>query len=285
MNQNTFRLGGGAVGWRRTMLRAGLALAIAVLISLSGRAAAQAADCMSFDACFFTAEAHKAAATQAFGAAVFYSAAADQAAARGDSGAAFLYRTAANQKANETQLHNIARGQALDRAFFFSGGLVDGGVYGGDPGQAPGSCNPQGGDACAAGVQKECSARPLITEYAPKIHGHVIYQAVVGSTWCWRGREIVSRHTNWSEHHLTDFGRDLGLVEHKPYIEPHSACHPFNGVKNWDCLVRIQYGFEKTTGKVHLTYGGCIGVRIYSPETHLPKFSHNHYDGDCKTTN
>jgi hypothetical protein len=285
---NAHRMPGGAL--QRSLLRAALALAIAILVSLLAHAKAEAADCMSWDACYGSAQWEKMIANQRFNEGVFYGKAADQAAARGDTAAANLYRAASTQKLNEAQLHNIAFDQLIDRGMFIAGGIVSDGDYPAAPGVDPGGCEPGAAGCTAKSGSTSCRSN-LLNEWHPKVHGKVIYNAIVSTKWCWRGGEIVSRSTNYGWHGVSDHGSDIGIEEQPPMVEPHSGCHDFVGVHNYNCIVRIQYRFTKTSwcwnvwGGFRCTrhYGGCIGTRIYG-DRQIPNYSRNHYNGDCKTT-
>ena len=279
---------------QRTMLRVILALALALLVSLAGRATAQAADCMSYDSCVASAQWERMLANQRFSEGVFYGKAADQAAARGDTAAANLYRAASNQKFKEAQLHSIAVDQLTDRALFLGGGFVSGGYVDGSDGVVPGTCGS--GDTCTVGAPKQCTNGPKVFHYEPTVKGHVVYRAAISIKWCWRGASIVSRHSDWSWHGVTDAGKNIGLKEMSPLKEPHSGCYDNKQatgvvIQNWDCLLRIQYRWTKTSPCINPfagfscthTYGGCLGVRIYGGLIH-PPWSWHSYDGDCKTT-
>ena len=129
-----------------SLVGAGLALAVALVISLAASGPARAAECWTFSACTGSAQWERMLAHARFNEGNLYRAASDQEYARGNWPAGNLYRAAADQKFNAAALHSIAMDNNNNRGIFLAGNTNN----------APNVmnpsivCVPEDGDPCTA---------------------------------------------------------------------------------------------------------------------------------------
>lgn len=311
MATSAHRLPFGAGRTHRSLVRGGLLLAVALLISLATSAQAQASACASTKACLDdarwkdalaegkvqSASTLRSASKQKSNEGIIWRANENAARQRGDTAAANWYKAIADQLFREaTYLANVANQRSSEAVYLYAaaedsgnkalslaGGFSFEAVYPPAPPDVNGTC--ASGDACTAGAPKVCKY-DLKSPWNAKVGGEIVYKAMVYTDWCWRGETIVYRHSTTDKGFFTLLGKVLRL--HSPRVKTSwSACNYRNGVKNDNCLTRFQYGFTKDfkvrgikLAEVH--YGGCIATRIYGNRV-KPNHARNSYGGDCQT--
>jgi hypothetical protein len=280
-----------------SFIRSGLLLAIALLLSLTATAKAQAADCMTADECVNSAQWLKGIANDYNNKAAWFRATSRQnfinayewnqkatfAFHAGDATAATWYKAiaddysrkavadakAADSYANQATFYYAAYNNNISRGMFIAGGVQSFADYPADPGDVDGTCTT--GDLCTAGTHKTCKKHPLDTYWHPKVAGKDVYQAHVYTMWCFKNGVIVSRHTTTDDHHITDWGHlwsyeiDNGPDKKRSYCNADMTA----------CFTRYQYGFR---GAAVSSAGGCIETWIFGSGYH----HRNTYGGSCK---
>ncbi len=281
------------------VLRAGLILFAALAFVLAASGQARAADCASAQECLNSAQWVKAVADDYAKKAFFagadaqnnFKAAADwhnksiAAFLSGNGSAAQLYQAVANDYARkaaasqkaadnyaaQANFFRAAANTALQRGLFIAGGVKSFADYPADPGNVDGTCGS--GDVCTAGTHKSCKKHPLDNYWHPRVAGADVYRAHVYTSWCFKNGVIVSRHSDTSDHQITDWGHAWSYEIDNGADQKRSYC---NAAKT-ACFTRFQFGFR---GAAVQSAGGCIETTIYGNGYHY----RHAYGGTCSDT-
>jgi hypothetical protein len=162
----------------------GLFATLALLL-VGANAKAQAADCMSYDACIYQYNAQTADAQERSNEATLYRIAAFKAGASGNSGAAAMYNAAADQKSGEAGLLRIAAVNTANRARFLLAASL--------PGLA--SASDQAADAAAAGDGADYNAGDPGQAEAARAKKYC--KNAANATWGGGGLRLIARPGTW----------------------------------------------------------------------------------------
>jgi hypothetical protein len=276
-------------------------------VSLATSGKAQAADCMTSDACFSAAAWQRAVAKDEFNRGVWFRTMSQQnfvdakqwgdkatfAFYAGNATAAAWYKGIADDYARKAQDNARAADAAFARAAFISaaadgsfqrGLFIAGGVVTNkdaddpaDPGNTDGCDNDQVA-ACTASASHHCTKKKhaLDNPYRPRVGGKPVYEGFLKLQWCWSNDHIRWHHINVDDHHITDWGRHIGYVNDHDPDKKRNYCNMSNGWSE-QCFIRYQFGFSTGDNRASAA-GGCVETWIRADGHH---YRHK-YGGDCK---
>lgn len=97
--------------------------------------------------------------------------------------------------------------------------------------------------------------------------------AKVVTDWCYNGRSVTSRHSVPSAR-VRNAAYSAGLREDGAEWV-YTSCHTYKGIKNHNCLTKMQFAFNYTWNKFAPKIGVCISTRIYGNGAHKRSISTN----------